>query len=618
MMENIRMMLYTSDWIDVQPWDEAEIMCVELSAPEGGFGLTAQSRYAAKGVYIIGNFSGDGFTAHPGSAPWYGVFDDVRADMIAILYRLLPEEYAALTSAMAFGDRTGLCTETEADFRRSGLGPVLVVSGMHLSLMIGALHRLLRKLLGSNRISAVLCMPMTLLFVVLTGGGNSCIRAAVSMLLMLCGIALVKNPDPLNSLGGAAWFLLCIRPCVGGDAGVQLSFAAVAGIFAWGGHMKRRLYQELPEEWLEHAWVRSGIGSLTSAIGAVGFTLPLSALMFGYVPVITIIANMAASLPAAVVLMGGMLTGVLGASGLEWLACPVGWVTGQGARILIQLTKVFSQGPVLYNDRGILCQLIAAALLGVGVLWVLPVRSAVRRWSSGGVAAAVLCVALAANLVPDPQVRVRVAECGSGIAVQVTKGHDSITLLADTGRNPPETAMDLSANAGGTVILLNEYYDAGAVQVAELLPHKKLQQISLVSRFLPDEWQGDLPDCPVELGCGGIWQTGGICVERYGGENPYCMVRTEVCNILIPLSGTDLRQIPDKDTIVTMAVMAYGNIKHPEEVQSRHLVCSANRQTAERLMLATYGRTDTRWDISRIGTVEFRFDQYGRMEAICP
>jgi hypothetical protein len=53
-------------------------------------------------------------------------------------------------------------------------------------------------------------------------------------------------------------------------------------------------------------------------------------------------------------------------------------------------------------------------------------------------------------------------------------------------------------------------------------------------------------------------------------------------------------------------------------VQSRHLVCSANRQTAEQLMLATYGRTDTRWDISRIGTVEFRFDQYGRMEAICP
>ncbi len=618
MMENIRIILYTTDWIDVQPWDEAEIMRVELSAPEGGFGLTAKSRYAAKGVYIIGDFPGDGFTAHAGAVPWYGIFGEMRTEMTAALYRLLPEEYAALASAMALGDRTGLRAETERDFRFSGLGPVLVVSGMHLSLMIGALHRLFRKLLGSNRISAVLCMPLTVLFAALTGGGNSCIRAAVAMLLSLLGIALVKNPDPLNSLGGAALILLCIRPCVAGDAGVQLSFAAVAGIFALGGTMKRKLYQELPEEWMERTWVRAAISSITAAVGAVAFTVPLTALMFGYVPVITMVSNLAASLPAAVVLMGGMLTGALGALDWAWLAYPAGWVTGQGARVLLQLTRVFSQGPMLYNDRGILCQLIAVVLMGWGVLCLLPIRSMVRRRWSIGIVVVVLCVALAANFAPDPQVRVRVAECGNGIAVQVTQGHNTVTLLADTGQDPQATALDLSANTGGTVILLNEYYDAGAVRVADLLPHRKLSQISLVSRLLPDEWQNDLPDCPVELGCSGLWQTGGIRVERYGGENPYCMVRTDVCNILIPLSGTNLREIPDKDTIVTMAIMAYGSIKYPEEVQSRHLVCSANRRTAERLMLATYGRVDTRWDISQIGTVEFRFDEYGRMEAICP
>ena len=104
--ENIRMVLYTNDRVDVHAYDEAEIMLVELEAPEGGFGMTAQGRYAAQGVYITGSFPGDSLTARTGEEPWYAVFGRIRQNLSGVLYDILPEQYAALTAAMALGDRS--------------------------------------------------------------------------------------------------------------------------------------------------------------------------------------------------------------------------------------------------------------------------------------------------------------------------------------------------------------------------------------------------------------------------------------------------------------------------------------------------------------------------------
>ncbi len=616
--ENIRIVLYTYDRVNVQNYDEVEIMLAELKAPEGGFGITVQGHYAAQGVYIIGQFPGDSLTARPGKAPWYHIFDDLRHAMITALYEILPEEHAALATAMALGDRSKLSEETKRDFRFSGLGPVLVVSGLHLSMIIGLLHRFLRTILTSNRIAVILSMPLMVVFVGMTGSGSSSIRAAVVMTISLLGILLTCSPEPMNALGGAALVLLCIRPCVAGDAGVQLSFAAIAGILIFGRYLDHQMYIRLPARWLEHEWLRSTLSGLHASVGATIFTLPLTALMFGYVPMLAVVSNWIAAIPTAVVLVGAMLTGGFGALGWETLAHLCGWVTGQGVRVLTRITEIFARGPLLYDDGGLLLQLAAAVLLGIGLLWLIPMRRRSRNWGIAAVLLVTMLIGVGTEWFPDPKVRVRVADCGNGIAVQVRQGHDAVTLLADGARRDPwTTAQSISGKNAGTVILLNDTYDADAVRVVNQMVPRRIRQVTMRSPLMPDEWYGKTLPWPVETDGSGQWCVGEITV-RCSGDAPYCVVEANRIRILIPLAGANLQNFPAEDTFADLAVLAYGRITHAQRIRARYLVFSANADTTQNLVNKTFGVGIAQYSTELSGTLEFIFDEYGRMEVLCP
>ncbi|MHC4932587.1 MAG: ComEC/Rec2 family competence protein, partial [Planctomycetota bacterium] len=171
-------------------------------------------------------------------------FFRVRRAAARRLASALPEDMAPLATALLLGLRAGIAPEERIRFERTGTMHVLAISGMHVLLLAGAVHALLRSFGVTARTAAGFTLLLALLYVPVAGGAPP-IRRAVTVLTFY-GLALVRGrpPDAASALGGAALLLALWRPEDVSRLGFRLSFAAAAGIFwlapAWNERWGRR------------------------------------------------------------------------------------------------------------------------------------------------------------------------------------------------------------------------------------------------------------------------------------------------------------------------------------------------------------------------------------------
>ena len=177
----------------------------------------------------------------------------LKQRLTGTLRGVLPGEEGALLAALCLGDRSGVTRETLDAFARSGISHILVVSGLHLSLIAGAVLALLR--FCGRRSAALLTVPVVVLFMLFIGGTPSVVRAGVMCLVWLTGRLLRQRADALNSLGLAALCLLLYDPYTLFSAGFQLSFAATVGVVTLTPRLSRAADHPAQEEkWPVRVW----------------------------------------------------------------------------------------------------------------------------------------------------------------------------------------------------------------------------------------------------------------------------------------------------------------------------------------------------------------------------
>lgn len=166
----------------------------------------------------------------------------------AALRRLLDEDTGGALAAMVVGDRSGLSSELNASYRMAGLSHVLVVSGMHVSILCGdlfagsddGLDEPEERPYGRHRVRSLCSALLTILLMGITGFTTSVVRAGAAMLISALGVWLFAAPDALTSLAVAGLLLTLNNSYVVCDVGVQLSFTAVLGTLA-GAECARRV-----------------------------------------------------------------------------------------------------------------------------------------------------------------------------------------------------------------------------------------------------------------------------------------------------------------------------------------------------------------------------------------
>ena len=363
------------------------------------------------------------------------------------LRREMHRDTGGVLAAMTVGDRSGLSAQLSGAYRGAGLSHVLVVSGMHVSILCGdVLGRLLsnrkKRLRGytGRRVRALFSAVLALLLVGVTGFTPSVLRAAGAVWLSALGVWVYGPPDALTSLGVAGVLMTAGNGYAVCDVGFQLSFAAVVGTLA-GGAVVRRSQEAWEKQRAKKKrprfryWKRKALG----LAGSLWETVCISAC-----------ASMA-SFPVLVLRgMSTSLYALVSGAAVLWLVEPI-LLTGLGAALL-------GLAPALAPAQRVCscCAELLAEVLDRWALWVSGWPGA-QIWFDTAYAA-VVCLLLAGLcwLAFHNRVRLRVAlpalllTAGLAVFTGNALSRDVVRVELVGSRNAP--AVVISRNESAVIL----------------------------------------------------------------------------------------------------------------------------------------------------------------------
>jgi competence protein ComEC len=248
-----------------------------------------------------------------------GAVDSARRRAERAVSAGLAPDRAALVRGMVLGEDEDVDALTKDDWRDSGLAHLLAVSGQNVMLLCALALPFLALTGAPPRARIAALLALIALYVPLAGAGPSLQRAAAMGAAGLVALASSRPASASYGLLVAAAATLAVNPRVSGDAGWQLSFAAVVGILAARPFAPRGPVAGA-------AWL--------SAAATVA-TTPLLALHFQAVPLVSIPANLAALPAVAPVMWIGMVQAALGQlAGLGGPAAAAGGAAARGLSVL--------------------------------------------------------------------------------------------------------------------------------------------------------------------------------------------------------------------------------------------------------------------------------------------
>lgn len=283
--------------------------------------------YYAKGILLMGSCE-EWTVERPERVPvkyWPAMVSRVLKDSVARAFR---DSAAPLVTALITGDKTQLPDGVYSALRRSGLAHVIAVSGLHVSFLAGLITTLLGR---RRRLSAVVGICLLFFFAAVAGNTPSVQRAAFMQAMLLIAPLADRENDPPTALSTVLMVLLVVNPYAAASVSLQLSFAAVAGIFLFTGPLCEKWGRKLPRK-PKSFWIKLGcrtarvvIDSVATTLGAIVFTTPLMTLYFDSISLISPLANLLALWAVSLAFLGGLAVAVLGVF-LPALAGLLAWV----------------------------------------------------------------------------------------------------------------------------------------------------------------------------------------------------------------------------------------------------------------------------------------------------
>lgn len=237
----------------------------------------------------------------------------------------IPSPASDLGLSYLLGYKAGLSDELSDTLQIVGMTHVVVASGSHLGILVGAARKLFGRL--SKFASLLFSLLLVGAFLVVVGFTPSMLRAACVTVLTLIFGYLGRRIAPWRLLLLAAFITLVLDPLICLNLGWQLSFASFTGILVLAPRLQTLFYGGKRPFWLA--------SSLITSFATLLLCAPLLIYTFGNLSLLSIVANLVIlpTLPAIMLLV--LLTGVT--SFLPFLAT----LLGQLAHLLLSFHLCF-------------------------------------------------------------------------------------------------------------------------------------------------------------------------------------------------------------------------------------------------------------------------------------
>ena len=110
----------------------------------------------------------------------------------------MPVQQASLTNALLLGDKQGLNRDVKTQFNITGAGHLIVVSGLHMSVIANFLYMFFYKLFRRGRPACMASISGIFVFMAVTGFTPSVMRAGIMLVIYMAGRLFHKQADSLD------------------------------------------------------------------------------------------------------------------------------------------------------------------------------------------------------------------------------------------------------------------------------------------------------------------------------------------------------------------------------------------------------------------------------------
>lgn len=241
-----------------------------------------------------------------------------KTEMMNRCEKIYPDAEASILEAMLFGEKRELSGDIKELYQAAGISHVLVISGLHISLLALAVAGILRRLGFPMPVWVILSVGVLAGYGILIGQPTTAVRALLMFFVLQGARLLGRSYDLLSALAFAGILVLLDNPDLILDGGCRLSFCAVIGV-GWYVSEKNKIFRSIGEKEKRKNRGKGGKGSSAGAILEnirAGwylwlFTLPVMLDTFYQVSVVGILWNLVAIPLLPVIIASGGLGVVL-------------------------------------------------------------------------------------------------------------------------------------------------------------------------------------------------------------------------------------------------------------------------------------------------------------------
>lgn len=462
---------------DLCPGDT--LSCVAYCTPADEAQGADSLYYASQGIRLKLKTYGDiDLTKAEGIPPRYAL-TILSGKIRQTIDRLYPEHEAGFLRAILTGDKSGLEQADKDNFNRVGLGHVVVISGLHVTFLMGVLTLFLDP---KKKRSLAVLLPVLLAFCLMTGSGPGTVRAAILCTLALLAPLLGREYNCFTGLSTALLLLLALNPWAAANAGLQFSFLSTLGILLFGEKWCKAWLKPLPRR--AKRCLRPVFGILTVSLAAMVFTVPLSWSYFGRFSLLAPLANLCTSWAVSLAFVGGALSVLMGA-----LCFPVGhllaglvglpiryffWFAGKASQLSLAAVEM---------DRGYYA-LWALFVYGIVLLCLLAPAKGKRPIVPACACVVTLCLSavLTAKTMQSQDLALTVLDVGQGQSVVVTSRKSRALIDCGGTKKPGDTAASYLQSIGSSdldLLVLTHFHEDHAGGVPQLLDRVKVGAIAV-------------------------------------------------------------------------------------------------------------------------------------------
>ena len=394
---------------------------------------------------------------------------------------------SGLLQAELLGERSGISGEMSSKFSEAGVSHLFAVSGLHCAFLL----TLLSLLIGPQRrrLLAIAGTAVLVFYTFMVGLAPSVVRACIMQFFLLLAPLYLRDADPITSLAAALLLILLVNPYAAASVSLQLSFASMLGLIVLtprvSGYFQKK---KQPKAKILRVACSFLVSTFFATLGAMVFTVPLTAYYFGVFSVAAPFASLVCIPLASGNFMAGFLAVLLG---FAWLpaAHVLGYVSLLLSKLFLLVVALADKVPfhALYTDTNPFLIWWLVFVYAIFLLCVLT-RDRARKYAVAAVLAILtlaLCVGLRAAEYHEGELTAVAVDVGQGASTLLLSGEDVVLVDCGSSNRYKHPAQQVLSQLGSmevtslTAVAVTHYHADHTNGLPELFDRVKIRRLYL-------------------------------------------------------------------------------------------------------------------------------------------